>query len=85
MAKYKTNIFEMVLRETLVGETIYDKDGSPLIIKELNYDPTVRCAYVTDGVKKFKIKVDDYFDYEFTGKMSSDRILPGSSQKFKNK
>jgi hypothetical protein len=85
MAKYKTNIFEMVLRETLIGETIYDKDGKSLIIKELNYDPTVRCAYVTDGVKKFKIKVDDYFDYEFAGTMSSDRTLSGNSQKFKNK
>lgn len=85
MAKYKTNIFEMVLRETLVGETIYDKDGDPLIIKELNYDPTVRCAYVTDGNKKFKIKVDDYFDYELTGTMSSDRVIPGTSKKFKNK
>ena len=85
MAKFKTNIFEMVLRETLIGEIIYDKDGNSLIISELNYDPTVRCAYVTDGVKKFKIKVDDYFDYEFTGTMSSNRILPGNSQKFKNK
>ena len=85
MAKYKTNIFEIILRDTLIGKTIYDKDGSPLIISELNYDPTVRCAYVSDGIKKFKIKVDDYFDFEFTETFTNDRSVSGTPEKFKKK
>jgi len=87
MSIRKTNIFEIILRNNLIGTTIYDNDNVPIIVSELNYDPSVRCMYVTDGVKKFKIKVDDYFNYEYDDSLevSSTRNLPGVANKFKNK
>lgn len=85
MAKYKTNAFEIILRKTLIGGTIYDGDGNPIIVTDLNYDPSVRCMYITDGVKKYKVRVDDYFDFEFVENLSNDRVLPGTANKFKNK
>jgi len=85
MAKYKTNAFEIILRKSLIGGTIYDGDGNPIIITDLNYDPSVRCMYVTDGVNKYKVRVDDYFDFEFVETLSNDRVLPGTANKFKNK
>ena len=85
MAKYKTNAFEIILRKALIGGTIYDADNNPIIIVESNYDPSVRCMYVTDGVKKYKVRVDDYFDFEFVENLSENRVLPGVANKFKNK
>lgn len=85
MAKYKTNAFEIILRENLIGGTIYDAEGNQIVILDLNYDPSVRCMYVSDGVKKYKIRVDEYFDFEFDGKLSNNRVLPGISNRFKNK
>lgn len=85
MAKRKTNIFEIILRAELIGKTVYDSEGTAIIISELNYDPTVRCAYVSDGTNKFKIKVDDYFDFDFTQEIPETRVVPGQAKKFKNK
>lgn len=62
MAKYKTNAFEIILRENLIGGTIYDAEGNQIVILDLNYDPSVkdfflkifdiRCMYVLDGQLK---------------------------------
>lgn len=65
MAKQRTNLFEIILRDSLIGRTIYDDSDVPMIITELNYDPLLRCAYISNGTRKKKILITDNFFFEY--------------------
>jgi len=64
MAKQETNFLEILFRNLLIGMTVYNDDGTPLIINELNYDPLVGCIYITSGTDSYKMRLDKNYDFE---------------------
>ena len=69
MAKENTNFLEILFRNLLIGTTMYDADGTKIIIDELNYDPFVKKMYVTDKDKTYKLSMDMNYDFEMDTKL----------------
>ena len=82
MAKQETNFFEILFRNLLIGMTIYDDDGNPLVIEELNYDPFINHIYITSGGNSHKLSMNKNYDFEIDKKFS--KIVP-NKQKIKGK
>ena len=71
MIKENTNFLEILFRNLLIGMTMYDTDGTKIIIGELNYDPMVNKIYVTDGDKTYKLSMDKNYNFEMDTKLES--------------
>jgi len=71
MIKENTNFLEILFRNLLIGMTMYDTDGTKIIIGELNYDPMVNKIYVTDGDKTYKLSMDKNYDFDRTVKLKA--------------
>jgi hypothetical protein len=64
MAKKRTNIFEMLLSNLLVGRTIYDDDGNPVVVNSVRYSKT-NTVYATDtSGNTVSFFIDDNIDVE---------------------
>lgn len=77
MAIQETNFMEIVLRELMLGKTIYEdfEDGNGLTaiqILHLTYDPIIEQVYIcdnidpdADGASSYKMSILDNFDFEY--------------------
>lgn len=65
MAKQETNFIEVLLRQTMIGMTIYDDDGIAHLIQEINYHPTIRQVYIETPEGNFKLPIDKNFDFDY--------------------
>ena len=82
MAKQETNFFEILFRNLLIGMTMYDDDGNPLVIDELNYDPYIKYIYIKSGENSYKMSMNKNYDFEIDNKFS--KIVP-NKQKIQGK
>ena len=64
MAKQETNFLEILFRSVLLGMTVYDNNGNPLLIEELNYDPFIKHIYIKSGNNSYKMSLDKNYDFE---------------------
>lgn len=78
MAKQETNFLEIVFRSTLIGMTIYDDNGKALVIDELNYDPLIKCLYITSGDDSYKMRLDKNYDFQLNNKFN--KIVPNKQK-----
>lgn len=71
--KTETNFFEIVLRQFLIGKTIYLDDDTPIYIDDLNYQPLIKQVFIKSGDEVYKLNIERnfYFDYD-----QMDRLLP---------
>lgn len=77
MAIQETNFLEIVLREIMIGRTIYEdlEDGSgkkAIVINNLNYDPIINHVYICDMIdtdhpdaNMYKMSIRDNFDFDY--------------------
>jgi len=82
MAKQETNFFEILFRSLLIGMTIYDDSGNPLVIDELNYDPFINRVYIKSGDNSYKMSMNKNYDFEIDSNFS--KIVP-NKQKIQGK
>lgn len=78
MAKQETNFLEILFRNLLIGMTVYDDNGNPLLIEELNYDPLIKQLYVKSGTNSYKMNLDKNYDFEVNNKFS--KIVPNKEK-----
>jgi len=78
MAKQETNFLEILFRATLIGMTIYDDDGIPLVIDELNYDPIIKHIFIKSGSVSQKMRLDKNYDFEVDATFS--KIVPNKEK-----
>ena len=45
----ETNFIEILLREMMIGKTIYLEDGTAIIIDDLNYQPLIEQVFIKSG------------------------------------
>lgn len=64
MSKIKINIFELVLREILIGKKFYDNDGNLKTIEDLNYQPLLNIVYVKSGDDGYYFLMNELYDFE---------------------
>lgn len=93
MAIQETNFFEIVLREVMLGKTIYEDFGdgnglTPITIQHLTYDPIIEQVYISDnvdpdaeGANTYKMCIMENFDFEYP---SIKKITP-NHRKIKGK
>ena len=78
MAKQETNFLEISFRNLLIGMTIYDDAGNPLVIDELNYDPVIKHVFIKSGGNSYKMRLDKNYDFEVTQAFS--KIVPNKEK-----
>jgi len=78
MAKQETNFLEILFRSVLIGMTVYDDNGNPLVINELNYDPLINCIYIKSGINSYKMRLDRNYDFEIDNKFL--KIVPNKEK-----
>ena len=78
MAKQETNFLEILFRNLLIGMTVYDDDGTALVIDELNYDPIIKHIFITSGGDSFKMRIDKNYDFEVDAVFS--KIVPNKEK-----
>jgi len=65
MAQQKTNLLEIVLRDKMIGKTIYIA-GVAVVIEELNYDQVLgQCRIQGDDGNIYKLGIDENFVLEY--------------------
>jgi len=69
--KENTNFLEILFRNLLIGMTMYDEDGTEIIIDELNFDPYVKKVFVTSGENTYKLSMDKNYNFEMDTKLES--------------
>jgi hypothetical protein len=64
MAKIKTNIMELILREVLIGKEFYDNNNTIKRIDEVNYQPILDIVYVKSGDDGYYFSMNEFYDFE---------------------
>jgi len=71
MAKVKTNFLEIVLRDIMIGKTIYD-DDDVIIINHLTYTPSTHVVKISDNIdpeapeaNNYKFLLKNIFEFEY--------------------
>jgi len=79
MAKIKTNILEMMLKDFLIGKSFYDNDNNLKIIEDVNFQPLIQTVYVKSGDNGYYFSLNElyYFDLNET---QSERIIPNKGK-----
>lgn len=71
--KVGTNFFEIILRETMIGKTIYLDDETPIYIDDLNYQPKIEQILIKSGEEVYKLSIKKNFDFDYN---QIDALLP---------
>ena len=78
MAKQETNFLEILFRNLLIGMTVYDDEGTALVIDELNYDPVINHIFIVSGTDSYKMRLDKNYDFEVDAAFS--KIVPNKEK-----
>ncbi len=62
----ETNFIEILLREMMIGKTIYLEDGTPIIIDDLNYQPLIEQVFIKSGDESYKMHLNRNFDFDYS-------------------
>lgn len=71
--KVGTNFFEIILRETMIGKTIYLDDETPVYIDDLNYQSKINQIIIKSGDEVYKMSINDDFDFDYD---QINKLLP---------
>ena len=71
--KTETNFIEILLRETMIGKTIYLNDGTAIIIDEINYQPVIDQVFIKSGDEVYKMHMKRNFDFDYE---QINKLLP---------
>lgn len=63
--KTETNFIEILLRETMIGKTIYLNDGTAIVIDDLNYQPLIQQVFIKSGDESYKMHINRNFDFDY--------------------
>lgn len=58
--------------------TVYDDNGTALVIDELNYDPLINCIYITSGENSYKMRLDKNYDFQMD--KNFEKIVPNKKK-----
>lgn len=64
MARVKTNIMELLLRNALIGKEFYDNNNELKTIDEINYQPILDIVYVKSGDDGYYFSMNEFYDFE---------------------
>jgi len=64
MARVKTNIMELLLREVLIGKEFYDNNEVLKTIDDINYQPILDIVYVKSGDDGYYFSMNKFYDFE---------------------
>ena len=78
MAKQETNFLEILFRNLLIGMTVYDDEGTALVIDELNYDPVINHIFIVSGTDSYKMRLDKNYDFEVDA--AFNKIVPNKEK-----
>lgn len=53
------------MKSILIGKTIRI-NNQDITITQINYDPNLRVTHISDGVNRYKLTQNDYFDFDFS-------------------
>lgn len=74
MGRIKTNLMELVLKETLIGKEIYIGDKL-LKIDDINYQPLINVVFIECGGEGYKLSLNELYEFECK-KSDIKRIFP---------
>jgi hypothetical protein len=69
----ETNFIEILLREMMIGKTIYLEDGSAIYIDDLNYQPIIEQVFIKSGDESYKMHLNRNFDFDYN---QVDKLIP---------
>lgn len=78
MARIRTNIMEIVLREYLIGKQFYHNDELKTI-DDINYQPVLNTVYVKSGDGGYYFSMNEMFDFELE-MPSRQKIIPNKGK-----
>lgn len=62
----ETNFIEILLKEMMIGKTIYLDDDTPIIIDEINYQPLIEQVFIKSGDEAYKMPINRNFDFDYS-------------------
>jgi len=74
MAQVETNFQEILLRQTMIGMTIYLDDGTPFLIEEINYQPRTNQIFIKNAEgDSHNLPANMHFDFDYS---TLEKIVP---------
>jgi hypothetical protein len=74
MGKIRTNILEIVLKKTLIGEKFYDNNGNLVDIDDINFQPLTNTVIIKSGNNGYKLSLNELYDFNITDISENERI-----------
>jgi hypothetical protein len=77
--KVETNFFEILLRQTMIGMTIYNDAGTAIVIDDINYDPLTEQVFIkniSSGLV-YKMSLLKNFDFDYT---QVSKLIPNTDK-----
>ena len=78
MARIRTNIMEIVLRQHLIGKQFYHNNELKTI-DDINYQPILNTVYVKSGDDGYYFSMNEMFDFELE-MPSRQKIIPNKGK-----
>lgn len=77
--KVETNFLEILLRQTMIGMTIYNDSGTAIVIDSLNYDPLTEQVFIknTSTGLVYKMSMLKNFDFDYS---QIDKLVPNTDK-----
>ena len=77
--KTETNFIEILLKNAMVGMTIYNDNGDAITIGNINYDPITEHVFIQDQATghRYKLSIKKNFDFDYT---TITKIAPDSGK-----
>jgi len=79
MAKIKTNIFELLFKQVLIGQKIYIDDNTLITIDDINYQPLIQEVYIKSGDNGYRMSVNSEYEFELLNNLEN-KIIPNKGR-----
>lgn len=74
----ETNFMELVLRQMMIGLTVYDDYGKAMVIDELNYQPLTKTVIIkTPENEVAYFHMEKNFDFDFS---QIEKLIPNKTK-----
>ena len=74
MTKIKTNILEILLKKTLIGEKFYNNNDKLINIDDVNYQPLTNTVVIKSGDDGYRLSLNELYDFKINGISKNERI-----------
>jgi hypothetical protein len=62
--KIRTNFIEIILKQSLIGTTMYLDDQTPINIDNIEYQPILGEVYIQSGDNGYKLSLNSNYDFD---------------------